>query len=222
MADPAVTARAWSELLHAQVAYQLRRADIPVLHIKGPTVALWLYTDEDDRPWGDVDVLVPPDAADEAREVLLAGGLVERFPGVTRTTSGDHAVTLAHVDPDHPGDVFSEVDLHHRFEGIGLHPEAAFAELWRRREPARLGGQEVWFPDLPSRALLVALNTARSDSPKARGDLERLVRSATDPDWRTVIALARRVDALPALRAGLECDERGRAVVASTTLAQVA
>ena len=58
-----VSARAWSELLHAEVAYLLRHAGIPVLHIKGPTVALWLY-DEGERPWGDVDILVPPSRLD--------------------------------------------------------------------------------------------------------------------------------------------------------------
>src|SRR6187401_2757075 len=81
--DPAVTqvsARAWSELLHAQVAYLMRSAGIPALHIKGPTVALWLY-DEGERPWGDVDILVPPSRMEDALELLLSSGFDERFPG---------------------------------------------------------------------------------------------------------------------------------------------
>lgn len=37
-----VSARAWSELLHAEVGTLLRLAGVPCLHIKGPTVATWL------------------------------------------------------------------------------------------------------------------------------------------------------------------------------------
>src|SRR3954454_17478846 len=117
--DPAVTqvsARAWSELLHAQVAYLMRRAGIPTLHIKGPTVALWLY-DEGERPWGDVDVLVAPSRIQEALDTLLAAGFVERFAGVNRRSSTDHAIALAQRATDGT-DVVAEIDVHDRFVGI--------------------------------------------------------------------------------------------------------
>src|SRR3954451_21764877 len=139
--DPAVTqvsARAWSELLHAQVAYLMRREGIPTLHIKAPTVALWLY-DEGERSWGDVDVLVPPSRADEAFEVLLSAGFGEGLPGVTRRTTADHAIVLVHQPPGDRSSWGVEVDLHHRFEGIDADPERAFEQLWRRREPDQLG-----------------------------------------------------------------------------------
>ena len=67
------SARTTSELLHAEVAYLMREADIPVLHIKGPTVAQWLYTDGE-RSWGDVDVLVPRELLHDALEVLRRAG----------------------------------------------------------------------------------------------------------------------------------------------------
>ena len=38
-----VSADVWSELLHAEVGALLGLAGIPCLHIKGPTVATWLY-----------------------------------------------------------------------------------------------------------------------------------------------------------------------------------
>lgn len=209
------SSRAWSELLHAEVAYLLRTAGIPVLHIKGPTVALWLYG-PGERPWGDVDVLVPPSRMHDAHGVLGGHGLVERNPGVTRRTTTDHAITLARTDPQVGDD---DVDLHDRFPGVDADPEHAFDELWRRREPAKLAATDVWFPDLSTRALLIALNTARSRSPKGRRDLERLLRA--DVDWDDVLDLAERVQALPALRAGLELLPEGAALVASTPLVQV-
>ena len=146
----AVSSRAWSELLHAQVGTLLGRAGIPCLHIKGPTVATWqaLYADGE-RSWGDVDILLPPSGMDRALEVLLASGFSHRDPGLRWRTSEDHALTLWH-DPDGKAThgAAAEVDVHHRFQGMEGDPERAFAELWRRREPAELGGLDVWFPDL--------------------------------------------------------------------------
>jgi hypothetical protein len=101
-------------------------------------------------------------------------------------------------------------------------PERAFAELWRRREPAQLGGLDVWFPDLPSRSLILVLNAARDPKgPKAPEDLRRLIAVASDADWLRTIALARRVDALQAVRAALERVPAGRDLVARTSLADV-
>jgi hypothetical protein len=215
-----VSPRAWSELLHAEVAYVLRMAGVPTLHIKGPTVVRWLY-DEGERPWGDVDVLVAPSRMDAALTALAAAGFVERFPGVNRRTSDDHAITMAQVDPALPETVVAEVDVHDRFEGIETDAERAFAELWRRREPDSLGHVDVWFPDLPTRALLLVLNTARSETAQSLEDLRRLLVTGDRDEWDQVVALATRVQALPALRAGLEILPEGRDVVATTALRQV-
>ena len=210
------SSRAWTELLHAEVAYALTQAGIPVLHIKGPTVALWLY-EEGERPWGDVDVLVPPSRMHEALAVLAGRGMAERWAGVNRHTTEDHAVTLAHTDPAKGAD---EVDVHDRFPGLDADPERSFELLWRRREPAQLAHTDVWFPDFSSRALLVALNTARtSASPRSLRDLERVLEAGLD--WEDVLALAGRLRALPALRAGLELHPAGRDLIASTELADV-
>ena len=217
-----VSARAWSELLHAEVGTLLRLAGVPCLHIKGPTVATWLY-DEGERPWGDVDILVSPTRMDDALEVLIDSGFAYRDRGLRWRTSEDHALTLWHDPAGVQGPSgAAEVDVHHRFQGIEADPERAFEELWRRREPATLAQLDVWFPDLTTRALLVVLNVARDPgSGRAREDLRRLVASGDDRDWARAIALATRLDALESLRAGLELDPDGRDLVARTALADV-
>jgi hypothetical protein len=215
-----VSARAWSELLHAEVAYRLRQADVPVLHIKGPSVALWLYRDGE-RPWGDVDILVPPSRMDQALLTLQAAGFTELYPGVNRHTTTDHAITLAHNMPGDAASHRSEVDVHDRFEGIEADSEQAFELLWSRRQRSRLAHVDVWFPDTPSRALLVAINTARDATSKAREDLVRLLRTLNEQDWEEVVDLARRLAALPALRAGLEIDSAGADVVRRIGLSEV-
>ena len=112
--------------------------------------------------------------------------------------------------------------MHDRFDGIDTDPERAFEQLWRRREPEQLAHVDVWFPDLPTRALLIALNTARDANPKTREDVSRLI-SAGDPQgWEDVMWLATQLEALPALRAGLEVDPRGPEVVSAIGLGAVA
>jgi hypothetical protein len=211
--DVAMSPDVAAELLHAEVAHLLARAGIPVLHVKGPTVVRWLHPDGG-RPWGDVDVLLPRDRLDEALAVLAAHGFGERFPGVTHHTSEDHAVVLARPDTS-PGN--GEVDLHHRFPGITVPAAQAWSVVWARRVAAELAHLPVWFPDLSTRAVLVALNTARSaTTAQALLDLERLCAPEVAVDWADVAALADQLGALPALRAGLELVPAGAAVVRAT------
>lgn len=216
--DHVSSPNAWIELLHAEVGYLLRTAGVPVLHIKGPTVVSWLY-EPDGRPWGDVDVLVPPSRLHDALGVLAEHGFVERYAGVNRRTSDDHAIAIRRLDPRIGLD---EVDVHDRFEGLTLDPERAFAVLWRRREPARLAHVDVWFPDLTSRALIVAVNTARSPrSAQAREDLARLVVEPPLVAWDEVRALARQLGALSALKAGLGLADRGSEIIAAAGLEDI-
>ncbi len=188
-----------------------------MLHIKGPTVALWLY-DLDERPWGDVDILVAPDRLNDAVSALMDAGYRPRFAGVGPGTTEDHAVTLVRSD-DGAGE--TEIDVHWRFEGVGVAADQAFRELWRRREPDTMAHVAVWFPDLPSRALLILLNCARSPTSRSRRDLERLIESADDNDWQNVISLGRKLHALPAMRVGFERSPNGGRLVASTGLETV-
>ncbi len=212
------SAQAWIELLHAEIGYLLGRAGIPALHIKGPTVALWLYP-PGERSWGDVDVLVAPSRMAEALAVLGEHRFTEVFAGVNRSTSTDHAISVRRTDPAAGAD---EVDVHDCFPGIDADPERAFAILWARRQPAQLAHIDVSFPDLPTRAILTVLNTARtSGSAQPRRDLQRLLAADRSLDWPDVLELARAVEALPALRAGLELEDVGRRLIAATVLRHI-
>jgi hypothetical protein len=208
-----------SALVHAHVAYVLGAAGVRALHIKGPSIALWLY-EPGERAWGDVDVLVSPDEAQRALDALASAGSKDRFAGVGLRTSDDHAVTLLHhPSPDQRA---TEIDVHHRFEGLDADSRVVFEELWRRREPVTLAHTTAWFPDLATRALLVAVNAARTPhSSKARADLARLIGGSDHDDWLAVVALGRRVGALPALRAGLELHPEGAHMVEGTPLREV-
>lgn len=216
--EPTASADAWIELLHAEVGYLMRQAGVPTLHIKGPTIALWLYP-PGHRSWGDVDIMVPPDRMDEAMTVLEQHGFTNPFPGVDRSTSTDHSISMRRLDPAAGRD---EVDVHDRFPGLGIDPARAFETLWARRQPVQMAHISVWFPDLPSRAVITVLNTARtSQAEKPRRDLQLLVAGHCPVDWQEVIALGRSLEALPGLRAGLELQPAGRRIVAETELQAV-
>lgn len=195
------SANPWSELLHAEVAHLLDQAGVRTLHIKGPTVVTWLYGEEP-RNYGDVDILVDPAGVDRALAATLEHGWRYRYRDVDHWVTGDHATTIERIDAlgESTGE---EIDVHLRFEGIDLDPVAAFEILWRRREPITLGHHEVWAPDLTSRAILIILNVGRMASEGSIKDLALLIDRLTDPDWREVVALARRLEALPALTVGL-------------------
>ncbi len=218
--DPAgcVSPNTISELQHGEVAYILGEKAIRVLHVKGPTVALWLYG-EGERAWGDVDVLVHPEDLGAGLAALRAVGYIERHPGIGAWVTEDHAVTLVHR---RRGRATAEIDVHSRFEGIGLEPAGAFEVLWSRREQEQLAHNRVWFPDLTTRALLLCLNAARDLNSRTRRDLERVLTVADDDDWAATIRLGQRLQALPAIKAGLATLPRGRAVVARTELASLA
>ena len=205
------SARTTSELLHAEVAYLMREADIPVLHIKGPTVAQWLYADGE-RSWGDVDILVPKSRLADCLRVLRSAGFEERFTGVDERTSRDHAITMSRREPGVAGHG-PEVDVHQWFEGIDLCPDDAFELLWSRRVTDDFAHVDAWVPDLPSRALILVLNTARSRTEQSLEDLRRVIASADDDDWAEVVGLAHRLRALPGLRAGLSLDPSGQSVI---------
>lgn len=208
----AVSEQAWSELLRAEVSFVLGQLGLPVLHIKGASVAQWLYQ-TGERPWGDVDIMVPPSRLDQALEALLSAGMTERYPGVNRRTTSDHAITLVSPRRGDWGSMGWEVDVHDRFEGIEADPEAAFSVLWRQRVAISFGHFETWAPALPARSLLIPINAARSPTARALEDLRRLIAAASDADWQETTQLAGRLEALPALRAGLELDPLGRRVV---------
>ena len=72
------------ELLRAgllrRVASTLAASGIPVMPLKGALFAYWIYDDPEERLGGDIDVLVPGAAFEQAMNVLTALGFVPDPP----------------------------------------------------------------------------------------------------------------------------------------------
>jgi putative nucleotidyltransferase-like protein len=69
-------------VLARELAHVLRRlgdAGVPVIPLKGITLAEWLYGDPSLRVCADIDILVPPSSVLPARRVILANGYSSPF-----------------------------------------------------------------------------------------------------------------------------------------------
>ena len=131
-----------------------------------------------------------------------------------------HSMTLSRSDPDMGR---HSIDLHRYFPGIDLSPSAAFEVLWARRVRGSQGAIQVWFPDLPARALIIALHAARDPhSLKTGEDLRRAVSSLGQDQRDDLASLAQLLEARAALKAGLETEPETRRAVADLGLTDVA
>ncbi len=216
---PVVGSAAWLELLHAEVCWSLAKEDVRCLVIKGPSIAQWLYVDDGERASVDVDVLVPPEEWDRTVEKLTSRGFIATHEGSREGETAPHSMEF-HREDEELGR--HSIDLHRYFPGIELPASDAFEVLWAETVADVQAGVPVWFPSLRARALVVGLHAARS--PGVRRTLDDLTRMAEWADtngWEPVVSLARGLEALPALRAGLELLPDGPAVVERAGLSNV-
>ncbi|MCZ3385793.1 MAG: nucleotidyltransferase family protein [Actinomycetia bacterium] len=209
---------AWIQLLHAEVCWSLREAGVRALVIKGPTIAEWLYPGEE-RVSADADIMVSPGQYQAAVAALVSRGFVDYAEGVHDAERTPHAVTFTRTDPQVGGHT---VDLHHYFPGIEVDPGVAFESLWSGRTEAQTGGVAAWFPDLPSRLLIIVLHAARGAlTPKVLEDQRRAWELCGVELFTRSRELAEELDALAAFRVGLECVEETRHLVGELGLEAV-
>ena len=116
----------------------LGEADIPVRALKGSATAHLDYDNPAHRTFGDIDLLVPGSAFDEAVAVLEARGCQRKFPeprpGFTREFGKGVALRL--------GDQF-EVDLHRTFTMGPYGLSLALDEVWKDHDSFSLAGVSV-------------------------------------------------------------------------------
>lgn len=192
----------------ATVVRELREAGIPSVVLKGPTLAGWLYDDGAARYYMDSDILVPPQRFDAAETVL------ERLGFALKPDQAPPERGLPHARPWVRASDRAEVDLHRTLSGVAVAPERAWDLIAPSAEPMQVGGEEVSVPERPIQALLVVLHAAQhgGDKPKPLQDLERALERVTDDEWREVLAVAWRLDAVANLTRGLRLLPAGEAV----------
>jgi len=174
----------------------LASAGLDVALLKGAGLAATLYGSFAARPMKDVDLLIDPDRAEEAKRLMMAAGW-ERDRGLP-----DDELYLGHhhLAPliDSRGSR-SRLELHRTLLPTG-HPFAlSMEELWDGMRPADFGGHRVLVLDPTHHALHIAIHFAWSHIMRVGGwhafrDLATL-QGAGLLDWEALVPAAVRARA---------------------------
>lgn len=183
-AEPGLVLAPRVRLAHACIARHLDEAGLRGLHVKGYAAAPGTYAP--DRSSSDVDLLVHPEDAGRACDVLAAHGWA-RVADFSEGSIFEHAATLWH---DHLG----YVDVHRLFPGLGSDPAAVFEHLWRERTVRVISGRPVPVPSLDGQRLVVVVHAAR-DGGRGRADVRHLRDTLSPAEWDRLRTLAAVLDA---------------------------
>jgi hypothetical protein len=192
------------EALAVEVTTELERSGIATIVLKGPSVIRWLYPKATDRHSVDVDLLVAPDDLERAEATLAAGG----FEPVEPRRDDKHARSWMRPGGPLP------VDLHRGIVGVGVDDETAWEVLSGLTDRLEVRGGALRVLQPHGRALHLALHAAQEtpDKQQALRDLGRGLELLELEGWRQARELAARLDALPALGAGLRLLPEGGAL----------
>jgi hypothetical protein len=167
----------------------LTAREIPVIPIKGATLAVSAYGDVALREFTDLDLLVPEGSIAEAQAVLLAQGYKRRAAS-DKSEEANHEQGPYHVYIKTRG--LSRVDLQcvmaHQFFNFRLDRP----EFWRSRIPVALENATV--PGLAPEMLLIVLCVHGSKHTwellKWVCDVAELLRSHPELDWNQIFLYA--------------------------------
>lgn len=152
MATPEVPIWALVHLTHAALQRTADRADVDVLHIKGPATRSSLRTGRHDS--SDTDVLVRPAHLDRFLAALAADGWT-LFTGFEEGSPFGHAANYTHPS-------WTYADVHRKLPGPLLDADEVFDVLWRDREHAEIGHCRCTVPSLAGQVVVQTLHAARS------------------------------------------------------------
>lgn len=185
----------------AEVLAALEAGGVHAIVLKGSALADRLYEPRELRPHDDIDVLVPSADAQRAGEILRAAGF-------SYAADDDYAQDWIRAADG------VTVDVHVTFLGVGAPATAVWPALARRTRTATIGGVDVTVFDDAALALHVALHAAQHGPKggKALEDLRRAIARIDLTAWSQAAQLARTLDAIPALSAGLRLLPEGTAI----------
>jgi hypothetical protein len=199
----------------AEVLQALDRAGVQARLLKGPTLARWLYDQENPRSYGDSDLLVAP------ADVTAVGAILESLGFSQRLD----AARMPHWWREHASEWWREedaalVDLHRTLAGLGVDDDTAWRVLSAEHDELLVAGQPARCLALPARTLHVILHAAQHGAGWARPDedLRRLLARCDEDLLGQAAKLAARLGATDAFAAGLRLAPEGRAVAAQLGL----
>jgi len=172
----------------------LARHDIEALLLKGAGLAYSAYASLEERPMGDIDLLVHPEDADRAWKLAVEHGWMRRKDVAEERSYEDHQ----HLSPLEDADGMQiGLEIH-----IALFTQQApftldASQLWERARRITIAGAPALVPSAEDQLVHAALHFAWSHEMtfgtwRTLRDVERIVASKT-LDWDEVVARARAI-----------------------------
>ena len=189
-------------------------AGVEALLLKGPALARVLYAPTEHRGYSDVDVLVAPRDAGQAREVLRALGYVALPEQLGIDDIGRQVDAETWARGGSTQDAGLMIDLHRQLFGAEAEPGIAFEALRVRRAWMELGSRHVPTVDRVGLAVHVALHAAQHGAryEQPMEDLDMAVSRWPPEVWHGAERLAAAMRATPAFAAGLRQRPSGAAL----------
>jgi Uncharacterised nucleotidyltransferase len=221
--DPALLIAARTLALDAttaRLAAEWQRAGIRCILLKGPALSRWLYDKASPRDYVDIDLLLAQEDFGRLGAILTRAGFGPSLAEVALPHG-----RIPHADTWQRGSDGLMVDLHRTLPGVGTKPKTVWTALAADTEAMSVDGAQVEVLSPWARALLVALHAAHHGvaDPQPLEDLARALAQLPETTWLKAAALAERLQAIPALAAGLRllpeggllADRQGLPVAAS-------
>lgn len=124
-----------------QIAAELQRRSIKYLCLKGHSLALVLYGKIGGREFGDLDLLVPPDQAQQAIDALEAIGLVRTYPPSLSARQQDALIRFGKAQNLVDAQQGMAVDLHWKLLSQWMGNDLfCFDSLWQESQTLRFQG----------------------------------------------------------------------------------
>ncbi len=205
-----------TDIAATELVAALESVGIRSILLKGPAIARWLYEEDENRHYWDIDLLVSPAELPRAESVTAGLGFQPLVSESTRIQRESH-----HERWYRPEDYVC-VELHRGFLGVEATDEEFWDTLVRDSEPLSLGVGDavVQIPGLAARTMLVGLHAAASVKKETSlEDLRRALRQVPMETWQEGAALARRLRAKSVFALGLSLVPEGVDLAARLGLA---
>lgn len=146
----------------ATILQRANRAGIPVMPLKGSTIAWRNYPHPAMRPMADIDILVCPEDLEGVQDILCRSGYVlspedrdENVRPLTFMKPGDRVVSAEGEHPDNPRPV--EVHWRLRRGAWGNISASDFTDqMWANATNVEIFGESAWQPEPNARITYVA------------------------------------------------------------------
>ncbi len=185
-------------MYHQQVLGEIAAAfddrRVPFVLLKGEALSKGLYPQEGLRPYGDIDLLIRPEAYEAAKEILVGLGFRLRLPA----KEGEKLQIFGEIEFDKKGPIAVTVDLHWDTLMASWEPRSLFSggETWSSLDQIYVGTRAL--PVLRGELLLLYLCVHFAFHHVFDGllwlcDLFLLLRRDGDRiDWDGLVAMANR------------------------------